>query len=57
MTVFEAMQSVRARWLTILNVSSSHDTVPAQGVENLDCAIEALDPATYKNCYCPFPPP
>ena len=47
--------SVRARWLSLLNVSSSHDPVPAQGVENLDCAIEAFDPASYRYCYCPVP--
>lgn len=49
--------SVRARWLSILNVSSAHDPVPAHGVENLDCAIEALDPVAYRNCYCPIPAP
>jgi sphingomyelin phosphodiesterase acid-like 3 len=59
-SVYDRIRSdaaVRARWLNILNVSSSRDTVPAQGVGNLDCAIEALDPATYKNCYCPIPSP
>jgi hypothetical protein len=43
----------RAQWLTLLNVSSSHDPVPANGVKTLDCAIAALDPATYQACYCP----
>ncbi len=59
-SVYDRVRSdaaVRARWLSILNVSSAHDSVPAQGVGNLDCAIEALDPATYKNCYCPVPAP
>jgi hypothetical protein len=44
-----------AQWLTLLNVSSAHDHVPANGVRTLECAIEALDPATYKVCYCPAP--
>jgi len=44
-----------AQWLTLLNVSSTHDHVPADGVRTLECAIEALDPATYKACYCPAP--
>jgi hypothetical protein len=43
------------QWLTLLNVSSVHDHVPANGVRTLECAIEALDPATYKVCYCPAP--
>jgi hypothetical protein len=43
------------QWLTLLNVSSAHDHVPADGVRTLQCAIEALDPATYKVCYCPAP--
>jgi sphingomyelin phosphodiesterase acid-like 3 len=43
------------QWLTLLNVSSAHDHVPANGVRTLECAIEALDPATYKLCYCPAP--
>jgi hypothetical protein len=29
--------------------------VPANGVRTLECAIAALDPATYKACYCPAP--
>jgi len=44
-----------AQWLTLFNVSSAHDHVPANGVRTLECAIEALDPATYKACYCPVP--
>ncbi len=47
----------RERWLTLFNVSSSHDTVPANGVDSLDCAIAALDPASYQACYCPVPVP
>jgi sphingomyelin phosphodiesterase acid-like 3 len=47
----------RAQWLTLLDVSSSHDPVPAAGVETLDCAIAALDPASYQACYCPAPIP
>jgi sphingomyelin phosphodiesterase acid-like 3 len=43
------------QWLTLLNVSSAHDHVPASGVRTLECAMEALDPATYKVCYCPAP--
>ncbi|MGB8539178.1 MAG: metallophosphoesterase [Acidobacteriaceae bacterium] len=43
------------QWLTLLNVSSAHDHVPASGVRTLECATEALDPATYKVCYCPAP--
>jgi hypothetical protein len=44
-----------AQWLTLLNVSSAHDHVPANGVQTLECAIAALDPATYETCYCPVP--
>jgi len=44
-----------AQWLTLLNVSSAHDHVPANGVRALECAMEALDPAAYKACYCPIP--
>jgi sphingomyelin phosphodiesterase acid-like 3 len=47
----------RARWLTLFNVSSAHDTVAANGVGSLDCAIAALDPASYQACYCPAPVP
>lgn len=47
----------RERWLTLLNVSSSHDTVPANGIDSLDCAIAAVDPASYQACYCPAPAP
>ena len=43
------------RWLTLLNVSSTDHPVPADGVRTLECAIDALDPATYKACYCPAP--
>jgi sphingomyelin phosphodiesterase acid-like 3 len=43
------------RWLTLLNVSSTYRPVPANGVRTLECAIAALDPATYKACYCPAP--
>lgn len=43
------------RWLTLLNVSSTYHPVPADGVRTLECAIAALDPATYKACYCPAP--
>lgn len=45
--------NARVQWLTLLNVSSSHDPVPANGVKALDCAIAALDPATYQACACP----
>jgi sphingomyelin phosphodiesterase acid-like 3 len=45
--------TARDQWLTLLNVSSTHDPVPANGVKPLDCAIAALDPATYQACYCP----
>jgi hypothetical protein len=47
----------RAQWLTLLNVSSSHDSVPALAVQTLVCAIAALDPASYQACYCPAPAP
>ena len=43
------------RWLTLLNVSSTYHPVPANGVRTLECAIAALDRATYKACYCPAP--
>ena len=43
------------RWLTLLNVSSTYHPVPANGARTLECAIAALDPATYKACYCPAP--
>jgi sphingomyelin phosphodiesterase acid-like 3 len=57
-TIYDQMRSdaeASAQWLTLLNVSSTHDHVPANGVRTLECAIEALDPATYKACYCPIP--
>jgi sphingomyelin phosphodiesterase acid-like 3 len=47
--------TARDQWLTLLNVSSTHNPVPANGVKALDCAIAALDPATYQACYCPDP--
>ena len=45
--------TARGLWLTLLNVSSTHDPVPADGVKALDCAIAALEPAAYQACYCP----
>ena len=49
--------TARDQWLTLLNVSSTHDVVPAAGVGALDCAIAALDPTSYQACYCPAPVP
>jgi sphingomyelin phosphodiesterase acid-like 3 len=49
--------AARAQWLTLLNVSSSHDAVPAAAVQTLVCAIDALDPASFQACYCPAPHP
>jgi sphingomyelin phosphodiesterase acid-like 3 len=46
---------VRAQWLNFLDVSSSHDPVPANSVLTLDCAIGNLDLAGYQACYCPAP--
>jgi sphingomyelin phosphodiesterase acid-like 3 len=44
----------RTRWLTLLNVSSTHNPAPpADGVQSLYCAIAALDPAAYQACSCP----
>ncbi len=40
------------QWVKLLNVSSSV-SVPSAAVKTLDCAITALDPATYQTCYCP----
>jgi sphingomyelin phosphodiesterase acid-like 3 len=57
-TIYDQIRSdaeASTQWLTLLNVSSAHDHVPANGVRTLECAIEALDPATYKACYCPTP--
>ncbi len=45
--------AVRARWLTLLNVSSADDHVPEIAVPALSCAIGSLDPASYLSCYCP----
>jgi sphingomyelin phosphodiesterase acid-like 3 len=45
----------RAQWLNFLDVSSSHDPVPANGVLTLDCAIANLDLTGYQACYCPAP--
>jgi sphingomyelin phosphodiesterase acid-like 3 len=45
----------RAQWLNFLDVSSSHDPVPANGVQTLDCAIANLDLTSYQACYCPAP--
>ena len=57
-TIYDQIRSdpeASAQWLTLLNVSSTHDHVPANGVRTLECAMEALDPASYKTCYCPAP--
>jgi sphingomyelin phosphodiesterase acid-like 3 len=57
-TIYDQIRSdteASTQWLTLLNVSSAHDHVPANGVRTLECAIEALDPASYKVCYCPAP--
>ena len=57
-TIYNQIRSdpkASAQWLNLLNVSSAHDHVPANGVQTLECAIAALDPATYKACYCPVP--
>jgi hypothetical protein len=57
-TIYDEMKNdpeASTKWLTLLNVSSAHDHVPANGVRTLECAIAALDPATYKACYCPVP--
>jgi hypothetical protein len=57
-TVYRRIRSdprASLQWLTLLNVSSAHDHVPANGVLTLECAIAALDPAIYKECYCPAP--
>jgi sphingomyelin phosphodiesterase acid-like 3 len=45
----------RAQWLNFLDVSSSHDPVPTNGVQTLDCAIANLDLTGYQACYCPAP--
>jgi sphingomyelin phosphodiesterase acid-like 3 len=45
----------RAQWLKFLDVSSSHDPVPTNGVQTLDCAIANLDLTGYQTCYCPAP--
>jgi sphingomyelin phosphodiesterase acid-like 3 len=42
----------RGQWLTLLNVSSSHDPVPSSGVTGLTCAIASLDSASYEKCAC-----
>jgi sphingomyelin phosphodiesterase acid-like 3 len=57
-TIYDQIRStpdVGQRWLRLLNVSSTYQPVPADGVRTLECAIGALDPATYKACYCPAP--
>ena len=57
-TIYNQIRSdpkASAQWLNFLNVSSAHDHVPTNGVLTLECAIAALDPATYKACYCPVP--
>jgi hypothetical protein len=57
-TIYQQLKSdpeASTQWLTLLNVSSTHDPVPANGVRTLQCADEALDPASYKACYCPTP--
>jgi sphingomyelin phosphodiesterase acid-like 3 len=57
-TIYNQIRSdpkASAQWLTLLNVSSAHDHVPANAVQTLECAIAALDPDTYKACYCPVP--
>jgi sphingomyelin phosphodiesterase acid-like 3 len=57
-TIYDRIRSdteASTQWLTLLNVSSTHDHVPAEGVRTLECADEALDPAAFKACYCPAP--
>ena len=44
--------AARAQWLKFFNVSSSAAYLPAGTVSGLYCADEALDPETYKNCFC-----
>jgi sphingomyelin phosphodiesterase acid-like 3 len=47
----------RAQWLRLLNISSTHDPIPAGGVRRLFCAIADLDPAAYESCACSTPAP
>ena len=57
-TIYKQLTSdpeASTQWLTVLNVSSTHDPVPANGVRTLQCADEALDPSAYKTCYCVVP--
>lgn len=49
----QAEPGMRDRWLTLLNVSSADDKVPAIAVPALTCAIGSLDPESYLACYCP----
>lgn len=54
-TIYERIKNdpqARAQWLRLLNVSSSRDQVPLTAVGTLDCAIAALAPSAYQQCYC-----
>ncbi len=39
-------------WLRLYDVSSSAIHLPANALLGFACAIEGLDPDTYRNCYC-----
>jgi sphingomyelin phosphodiesterase acid-like 3 len=43
------------RWMTLLDVSSTYRPMPADGPRAMECAITALDPVSYKACFCPAP--
>jgi sphingomyelin phosphodiesterase acid-like 3 len=49
----QSSETDRAEWLKLYNVSSSAAYLPSGTTPGLYCAIEALDPEQYKNCYCP----
>jgi hypothetical protein len=57
--IYEAVisqQKAREEWLKLYNVSSPAAQVPTGNIRGLYCAIEALDPESYKICYCPAEP-
>jgi sphingomyelin phosphodiesterase acid-like 3 len=43
------------QWMTQLDVSSTYRPMPSTAPRDMECAITALDPESYKSCYCPAP--
>jgi len=48
----KSQQAARDEWLKLYNVSSAAAYIPADSAPGAYCAIAALDPQAYSNCYC-----